>query len=459
MNGLVLAGGHSQRMGSPKSLISYHAQAQFAHTADLLRAFCNEVYISCRAEQQTWFKGYRLIIDDSKYGDIGPLKAVLSAFDQHSDAWFVLGCDYPLLEKSDLAQLLQARKPSALATVFISSQTKGPEPLLGIYESSAEAPLRQFWAEGQQSLRHFLAANPIQRIVPTHPAHLQSVDTPAASLLAKTALNSMTTKSIQIEKFQGDQHWEAADLLAIEEPLEIRLEYGPLTKRKTQTISITMRTPGADADLALGFLFTEGILRQVNDVFSTKVWDDNAVTVSLQPEVTLDLKKLERHFYTSSSCGVCGKSSMEAVQTLAGPCHSPSLPRLEVPAEVIFQLPHTLREVQATFDATGGLHACAIFDPSGELLALREDVGRHNALDKLLGHYWQQGQVPLESHILLLSGRASFELLQKSAMAGIRFVCAVGAPSSLAVETATLFGITLVGFLREQRFNVYTRPN
>ncbi len=266
----------------------------------------------------------------------------------------------------------------------------------------------------------------------------------------------MATKQIQIVKYKGASHWEASDLLAVEEPLEIRLEYGPLVKRKSQNISITMRTPGADEDLAIGFLFTEGIVRQAADLFSVRVWGENMVMVSLQPDFDFDFKKLERHFYTSSSCGVCGKASLDALKTVA--THSLSCQKndWDISPELIYALPDTLRKAQETFDSTGGLHACAIFDQQGNMLGLREDVGRHNALDKLIGHYLQQNLIPLDDHILVLSGRASFELVQKAAMAGIRFICAVGAPSSLAVKTAASFGITLLGFLREGRFNKYT---
>ncbi len=267
---------------------------------------------------------------------------------------------------------------------------------------------------------------------------------------------SIATKSAEVLKYKGAIHQETTDLLAVEEPLEITLQYGPVEKRKTRNISITMRTPGADEDLAIGFLFTEGIVQQASDVFSARVWGENMVMVSLQPGLDFDLKKLERHFYTSSSCGVCGKASMDAVKTVAHHSLSRHKKEWQVTPELIYALPDRLRQLQDTFDATGGLHACAIFDLNGNLLALREDVGRHNALDKLIGHYLQQDLIPLDEHILLLSGRASFELLQKSAMAGIRFICAVGAPSSLAVETAESFGITLIGFLREGRFNVYS---
>ena len=265
----------------------------------------------------------------------------------------------------------------------------------------------------------------------------------------------MTTKQMLIGKYKGDTQWEASDLLAVEEPLEIRLEYGPSAQRVTKNLSVTMRTPGADEDLATGFLFTEGIVRQSSDLVGVRTLGENIVLVSLQPDFDFEMGKLERHFYTSSSCGVCGKTSLDAVKVAVKGSFSNNKNDWEITPDIIYALPDSLRKAQSTFDATGGLHASAIFDRAGNLLALREDVGRHNALDKLIGHYVQQDLIPLDDHILLLSGRASFELLQKAAMAGIQFVCAVGAPSSLAVETAECFGITLVGFLREGRFNVY----
>lgn len=265
----------------------------------------------------------------------------------------------------------------------------------------------------------------------------------------------MSTKQILIHKYKGSAHWQETDLLAVEEPLEIRLEFGPVSRRRSQNLSITMRTPGTDEDLAAGFLFTEGIVRRAEDIFSVKNLVENIVTVSLQPDFDFDMKKLERHFYTSSSCGVCGKASIDAVKIATTHSLSSLNKDWAIHPEVLYALPDTLRKAQETFDATGGLHACAIFDPQGQLMLLREDVGRHNALDKLIGHCLRSGKLPLDEHILMLSGRASFELLQKAAMAGIGFVCAVGAPSSLAVETAQQFGIRLAGFLREGRFNLY----
>lgn len=256
---------------------------------------------------------------------------------------------------------------------------------------------------------------------------------------------------------------DTVDLLAVEEPLEIRLGYGPREERAQRKVAITMRTPGHDFELALGFLITEGILTSKDDVYAIKYCTElntlenheNIVRVELNEEVAVNLESLQRNFYTTSSCGICGKESIEAVRTVCR-YHSASFIGRVAP-DVIVELPQTLRAQQQVFAHTGGLHACALFDTTGQLVGVREDVGRHNALDKLIGA--MASNLPLSEHILLLSGRASFELLQKAAMAGIPIVCAIGAPSSLAVQMANESGITLIGFLREQRFNIYTHPN
>ena len=269
-------------------------------------------------------------------------------------------------------------------------------------------------------------------------------------------MKNLTQKPTTVRRFNGLNTAEAPDMLAVEEPLEIRVEHGTEPYRTVRNLSVTMRTPGADEDLAKGFLFTEGIVQRASDILSTRVLGENIVLASLHPALAFDPGKLERHFYTTSSCGVCGKTSIEALQTTVKCVLSRESEKWVARPEILYALPHTLREAQATFDATGGLHAAALFDRNGQLLAVREDVGRHNALDKLIGHFFQENMLPLDNHILLLSGRASFELVQKAAMAGLRWVCAVGAPSSLAVETAQTFGISLVGFLRDGRFNLYT---
>ena len=249
------------------------------------------------------------------------------------------------------------------------------------------------------------------------------------------------------------------DLIAVEEPLEIRIGFGKEGKREQRSISVTMRTPGHDFELALGFLFTENIISAYDEVVSIRYCQDagrqeereNVVRVELSPEVQIDFKKIERHFYTSSSCGVCSKTSIDAVKTGCPVLHS----SLKVDESIIHQAPAILRREQQVFEYTGGLHAAGLFSQQGELIIMREDVGRHNALDKLVGAALVKQMIPLADYFVLVSGRASFELVQKSLMAGIPLMAAVGAPSSLAVALATDFNMTLLGFVRNLSFNVY----
>jgi len=256
----------------------------------------------------------------------------------------------------------------------------------------------------------------------------------------------------------------ANDVVATEEPLEIRLGYFVDGEHRERSISVTMRTPGKDLELAVGFLYTEGIISRAADVASVGPCGPpasdgliNVVRVELSPGVNVDLDRLERHFYTSSSCGVCGKSSLEAVKVQSRfDLHGAAF---TVARDVLGGLPDALRAKQDVFDRTGGLHASGLFDRSGEISIVREDVGRHNALDKLIGNRLMADALPLSSFGIVVSGRASFELMQKAMMAGCPFLAAVGAPSSLAVQLAEEFGMTLVGFLKRDRFNIYTRPD
>jgi FdhD protein len=255
--------------------------------------------------------------------------------------------------------------------------------------------------------------------------------------------------------------WSADDdVMVAEEPLEIRLlweENGVIARK---AVAITMRTPGDDFELAAGFLFGEGIIREQRDVVDVSYCTDetedqwyNIVNVTLRPGMAFDASRLERNFYTTSSCGVCGKAALDALE-VQGCEVLPDGPTVN--AALICSLPEKLRASQAVFDRTGGLHASGLFDKSGNLLALKEDVGRHNAFDKLAGEQFLQGRTPLTDRIVMLSGRASFELLQKALVARIPIVAAVGAPSSLAVELAESFNITLCGFVRPDGLNVYT---
>jgi FdhD protein len=267
---------------------------------------------------------------------------------------------------------------------------------------------------------------------------------------------------IEMLAVTGEAAESRTDQLAVEEPVEIRLAVGPSGGRSERSISITMRTPGHDAELAAGFLFGEGIIAASRDIESirhcgpaSEAGSVNSVRVELRPDVTVDLDRLERHFYTSSSCGICGKSSPDALDVKAAPLAAAD--EFRVVAAAIHELPKKLRETQAVFEQTGGLHAAALFDSAGQLIEIREDVGRHNAVDKLVGALLLAGQLPIANRGLLVSGRASFELMQKAIVAGIPFLAAVGAPSSLAVDLARRFGATLIGFLRDERFNVYSR--
>ena len=264
---------------------------------------------------------------------------------------------------------------------------------------------------------------------------------------------------VQVQKVEKGSVRLESDLLAVEEPLEILLGYYSQGRRLEKTLSITMRTPGHDRELAAGFLYTEGIVlkpRDIEGVFPSRNSEGdlhNGVRVDLRPGVEFDDTQLDRHFYTTSSCGVCGKASLQTLRV--HPSRKILADRPRVDSRVIEGLGPTLRAGQKVFRQTGGLHAAGLFDADGNLLSLREDVGRHNAVDKLIGREVLGGQLPLEDRLMMVSGRTSFEILQKAVMAGIAMVVAVSAPSSLAAELARDFGMTLVGFVRPGRFNVY----
>ena len=253
-----------------------------------------------------------------------------------------------------------------------------------------------------------------------------------------------------ILRWNGQTAIDTPDELAIEEPLEIRV--------RGRAISVTMRTPGHDAELAAGFLLSEGIIHNQRDVLRvehcSRNEDDNVLNVLLAPAVTVDFDSLTRHVFASSSCGLCGKATIESVNQQLAPVES----ALKISASVIASLPEKMRAQQATFDRTGGLHAAAIFDASGNCIVLREDVGRHNAVDKVVGHCLLNGLLPLTDYLLLVSGRSSFEIMQKALAARVPIVAAISAPSSLATDFAEASNQTLIGFLSAQRMNVYTHP-
>jgi FdhD protein len=269
-------------------------------------------------------------------------------------------------------------------------------------------------------------------------------------LTGQTGCKRLTIRSVQEDRFKT-----AIDTLVVEEPLEIRLD------PQSASLAVTMRTPGDDFDLVVGFLYNEGILRCRSDLVGLRYCDDtksaggksqNVISVNLAGNAEIDFSTLQRYFFMSSSCGVCGKASINSLRQRGARTVVDSF---KLDASVLYGLPERLRSAQKNFAATGGLHAAALFDGQGTLLRVREDIGRHNALDKLIGALILADKLPLSNSIVMISGRASFEVMQKCIMAGAPMVCAVSAPSSLAVSMAEAFGVTLVGFLREHRFNLY----
>ena len=264
-----------------------------------------------------------------------------------------------------------------------------------------------------------------------------------------------------IRRISGDAERALDDRVAVEEPLEIRLGFEGRDGREERSVSITMRTPGNDEELALGFLYTESIIHSADEVALVKHCGDpapdsgtrNVIRVELESGVDVDFDRLQRHFYTTSSCGVCGKASLDALRTHGAAAIPSNATRFS--REVLTGMPTTLRASQSTFEETGGLHAAAAFDAHGHIAMSREDIGRHNAVDKVIGALLSSGSLPASELGLIVSGRASFELMQKALMAGMPLLAAVSAPSSLAVQLAREFNVTLVGFLRGDTFNIY----
>lgn len=270
-----------------------------------------------------------------------------------------------------------------------------------------------------------------------------------------------SSHAVDISRFTGNSHTRHSDRVAVEEPLEIRLGYSTSDGRATRSVSITMRTPGNDFELAAGFLFGESIISRSSQIASIEECgapapdsgNRNVVRVELAAGVDVDIGRLQRHFYTTSSCGVCGKTSLDALAAVGVQPLSDN--RTTFQHGTLAGIPALLRNAQSTFDETGGLHAAAAFSPGGDLAVAMEDVGRHNAVDKVVGALLLEGKLPASELGLMVSGRASFELMQKAVVAGMPLLAAVGAPSSLAVRLAEEYDATLVGFLRGASFNVY----
>ena len=269
----------------------------------------------------------------------------------------------------------------------------------------------------------------------------------------------------KVIKFKKNKFEKIDDLISIEEPLEISIKYKDQNEWVTSSLSITMRTPGHDEDLVRGFLFNEQIIQNLNEIdeiesIGEKVGQykiQNKILITLNNSKNINISKIKRDFLTNSSCGVCGKSSLDALEIIKKEKTFKDEPKLV--KEIIIRSPLILRQNQSEFSKTGGIHASGLFSSDGKLISLREDVGRHNALDKLIGQALLSNELPLSDYGIIVSGRASFELMQKAMMAGVPLLAAVGAPSSLAVELAEEFGMTLIGFLKKDKFNIYTRSD
>ncbi|MDF1699254.1 MAG: formate dehydrogenase accessory sulfurtransferase FdhD [Saprospiraceae bacterium] len=256
----------------------------------------------------------------------------------------------------------------------------------------------------------------------------------------------------KISRHLADSNQDVEDVLTIEEPLEIRVKYHTQHGiHRIMSLAVTMRTPGEDEFLARGFLFTESIIASQSDIVQVDQLEDNIILVTLQDRIQFDAQKLQRNFYTTSSCGVCGKASIESIHS--DTIYLPWSSKFTINKAHLYKLPERLRQQQAQFSQTGGIHACALIDSSGNIVLVKEDVGRHNAMDKLIG---ANEKYPIADCMVLVSGRASFELVQKASKAGIPLMAAIGAPSSLAVQLAEEQGMGLVGFLRNNSFNLYT---
>jgi len=443
--GGIFVGGASSRMGRAKGLLrGPSGEALVVQIAERLRAAgVTPVLVGVRPE----YAGVGLpAIADARAGagPLGGLVALLEA--AGTQPALAVACDMPWVDAPLLARLVSA-PPAAVVAPRDSGRW---EPLCARYDPAAVLALaRDRLAHDQLALQGLLdavGATPLA-LDDAELEKLRDWDTPDVVTDPTTASGTVQR---HVRLVRADGATARLDRIVVEEPLEIRAR----RDGRAAPVAVTMRTPGADVDLAAGFLLGEGIVRTRADVRSIAPDGPSAIVVELSPEADARLDRTTRSFYVTSSCGVCGKASIDAVRAELPATRHPPGPR--IPAERILALGDELRRAQHTFEHTGALHAAALFDEDGMLLRLAEDVGRHNAVDKVLGAELLAGRVPLGRVVLFLSGRIAFELVQKAALAGVAVVAAIGGPTSLAVELAESAGITLIGFVRDGRFNVYT---
>ena len=450
----LLAGGKSSRFGEDKAFFEWRGQPLFAfQLRKLAQLDPNRIFLSANPGQgfPDFLEGVTIVHDEkSELGPIGGLATCLEKCE--SDFLIVLAVDLPNLPLDFLQMLVKTGKG-------IVPRIEGRfEPLVAVYPKEILSLVRDQIEQGERSLQKLLLRAEAENLMEPLDIYSGNEREFFANLNRpedlETIQQGLFDKPTLLVRFRhGDGFSEAEDVVAAEEPLEIRVE--------DRSVAVMMRTPGHDEELTAGFLLTEGVIDSGNDILEISACPDvdpdrsgNTIQAKLAPENAVDLESLTRHVFTSSSCGVCGKATIDSVFQQHDPISS-EVGKV-ITEDVLLSLSNTLRKAQETFDRTGGLHASAIFDTRGNLQWLREDVGRHNALDKVIGRAVLDGNLPLSDSILLVSGRISFELMQKALAAGIPIIAGISAPSSLAVEVAKESGQTLIGFLRERSFNVYT---
>ncbi len=460
---LILAGGESKRMGHNKAFIRYHDKPQVLHLAEILRKLDQEVHFSFQEDSENQgLERQSIIVDSPKWKGHGPISGLLGAFEAFPDSdWMVIACDYPLLDEQTLYDFLvfTHKEPDSVAA-FRASDEGFFEPLLAYYPAVSYQLLLEHIHSGDDSLQHFLQKMNTRSFNPENKNSILNSNTINEMLQIqldiKRSGSTEMNKTVKIDRISKNGNLRMDDFLVVEEPLEIRVTYPKNGSIVEKSIAVTMRTPGMDEALAAGFLFTEGLVKDFKAVKKVEkvTFDSQTVLVHLDENALNEGIQSERQFFMSSSCGICGKGSIESVRTQSS--YPFTADNILISSKIIMQFPEAIQEYQKTFERTGGLHAAALFTFRGELVYLTEDIGRHNAVDKLTGHCWLQGLLPLDNYILLLSGRGGFELIQKAYMAGIKIVVSIGAPSSLAVEMAMEAEMTLIGFLKADKMNVYS---
>jgi FdhD protein len=445
----LLVGGRSRRMGQDKALLPWPVLPLWTVQLEKLRRLQPQcLLVAGRVEQQMkWDHPFQWITDPVDE-DAGPLPAIIRCVKQSQMRTLVLAVDMPDITEQVLLRLLASSSSEQGAVYQVADQL---EPLAAVF-TPAMLPSLEMEAAGRGSVHEAL-----RRAIGEGACHSVLADAGAASLFRNmnTPADLMPEERLgsdlkmRITRLQeGKAPAAIEDALAVEEPLEIRVE--------GRSVAVVMRTPGHDEELAAGFLVSEGVVKQARDIMEisqcphTGNMKGNVVDVLLGGAV-VNWESLTRHVFSASSCGLCGKTSLDSVlQTFDS-----VTAKCSITPTLLRSLPARLRAAQETFEKTGGLHACAVFDLEGNLVVLREDVGRHNALDKVLGYGLRRGLLPWSAHVLLLSGRVSFEMMQKALAAGIPVVAAISAPTSLAVDFAISSGQSLIGFLRGESMNVY----